>query len=89
MAARRAGDHFSGGVVARGTRRRPPRATVSTATDGQAEEFLVREHELSPEWRDAATLTGGVYATPDEVEELARRVGELLRPYERPLRPGP
>jgi DNA-binding transcriptional ArsR family regulator len=61
------------------------KATVLDRDRRLAEEFLVREHELSPEWRDAATfLTGGVYATADEVEELAQRVGELLRPYERP-----
>jgi DNA-binding transcriptional ArsR family regulator len=63
------------------------KATVLDRDRRLVEEFLAREHELSPEWQDAATfLTGGVYATAAEVEELGKSVTELLKPYERPGR---
>jgi hypothetical protein len=51
------------------------------------DEFLASEHELAKEWRDAASfLTGSVYATAEEVEELSQHILELLKPYERPAR---
>jgi DNA-binding transcriptional ArsR family regulator len=63
------------------------KATVLDRDRRLVDEFLVREHELSKEWRDAASfLTGSVYATAEEVEELAQRVLELLKPYERSAR---
>ena len=63
------------------------KATVLERDRRLVDEFLAREGELSQDWRDAATfLTGGVWATAEEVEEVGRRVIELLKPYERPAR---
>ena len=63
------------------------KATVLDRDRRLVDEYLAREHELSKEWRDAASfLTGAVYATADEVEALSQRVIELLKPYERPAR---
>jgi DNA-binding transcriptional ArsR family regulator len=63
------------------------KATVLDRDRRLVDEFLGREHELSKEWRDAASfLTGAVYATAEEVDELSQRVLELLKPYERPAR---
>jgi DNA-binding transcriptional ArsR family regulator len=63
------------------------KATVLDRDRRLVDEFLAREHELSNEWRDAASfLTGAVYATAAEVDELSQRVLDLLKPYERPAR---
>jgi DNA-binding transcriptional ArsR family regulator len=61
------------------------KATVLDRDRRLVDEFLAHEHELSKEWRTAASfLTGAIYATAPEVEELSRQVIELLKPYERP-----
>lgn len=63
------------------------KATVLDRDRRLVDEFLAREQELSQEWRKAASfLTGSVYATPEEVDELSDRVIELLKPYERQSR---
>jgi DNA-binding transcriptional ArsR family regulator len=50
-------------------------------------DFLQHETELEPEWREAATfLSGGIHATPAEVEELGRAIAELLGRLRRPRR---
>lgn len=45
-------------------------------------EYLRREHELSDDWRDAATFSSGfIVVSPDELRELNRQFAELLRAY--------
>ena len=47
-------------------------------------EFLAREHELSAEWREAASFGSGiVYVTPSELEQLHGRMIELLNEFDR------
>jgi DNA-binding transcriptional ArsR family regulator len=45
-------------------------------------EFAEREASYPPEWREAATfLTNPVYVSPDELEQLADRLSEVVRPF--------
>jgi DNA-binding transcriptional ArsR family regulator len=48
-------------------------------------EFFEHEHELGPDWNEAATFGNGVvYLTVDELRELTSRLGDMLRGYDRP-----
>jgi predicted transcriptional regulator len=45
-------------------------------------EYLEREKELDHDWRDAASFSSGfVLVTADELREINRQVGQLLRRY--------
>jgi DNA-binding transcriptional ArsR family regulator len=50
---------------------------VLARDDRIVSEFLARERELPPEWREAATLSSGfLQLTADELEEVNRRISE-------------
>jgi DNA-binding transcriptional ArsR family regulator len=54
------------------------KSTVLDRDERIVTEFLAREHELSLEWREAATFSSGfVQVTAEELEELSRRIHEL------------
>jgi DNA-binding transcriptional ArsR family regulator len=47
-------------------------------------EFVERESSYPPEWREAATfLTNPIHVTPQELEQLAVRVSQLIEPFVR------
>ncbi len=54
------------------------------------DEFRRHEHEFPAEWQRAALFaSGSILVTPDELEQLAPRLQELLAPYERRGESGP
>jgi predicted ArsR family transcriptional regulator len=55
------------------------RATVLERDERIVAEFNAREHELPEEWRKVTILTSIVHATPEELEELGRRVDEVTK----------
>jgi DNA-binding transcriptional ArsR family regulator len=55
------------------------RATVLERDERIMAEFNAREHELPEEWRKVTILTSIVHATPEELEELGRRVDEVTK----------
>jgi DNA-binding transcriptional ArsR family regulator len=63
------------------------RRTVLERDDGVLHDFFDREHELPPEWQDAAGFgSGALTLTLDELNELSARFSELLRSYHVPAR---
>jgi DNA-binding transcriptional ArsR family regulator len=58
------------------------RAALLEVEDDAVREYLRRERSFSPAWRDAAVFTlSTIVATPDELEEIDRRISEVLAPY--------
>ena len=48
----------------------------------RVQEWLARQPEESPEWRDAGTIMGQrLLVTPDELKEINQRVHDLVKPY--------
>ena len=66
------------------------RRTVLDRDDRVLNEFFEHEHELPPEWQDAAGFgSGALSLTIDEVNEISAKFAELLRSYHRvERRPG-
>jgi DNA-binding transcriptional ArsR family regulator len=66
------------------------RRTVLERDDRVLHDFFDREHELPPEWQDAAGFgSGALSLTLDELNDISVKFGELLRSYHVPdRRPG-
>ncbi len=60
------------------------RAALLELSDGTVRDYLTHERSFSPAWREAAAfLQSTIVATPTEVEEITRRIQEVLAPYQR------
>lgn len=58
------------------------KTTVLARDDRIVAEFLARERELSPEWREAATFSSGfLQLTAEELEEVNRRISEATQEF--------
>jgi DNA-binding transcriptional ArsR family regulator len=58
------------------------KTTVLARDERVVSEFLARERELPPEWREAATLSSGfLQLTAEELEELNRRISEATKEF--------
>lgn len=58
------------------------KTTVLARDDRIVADFLARESELSPEWREAATFSSGfLQLTAEELEEVNRRISEATKEF--------
>ena len=63
------------------------RAALLEVSDASVREYLTHERSFSAAWREAAAfLQTTIVATPAELDEIARRVQDLLAPYQRGAR---
>lgn len=63
------------------------RAALLEVSDEAVADYLTHERSLSSAWREAAAfLQTTIVATPSELEEIARRIQEVLAPYQRSAR---
>jgi DNA-binding transcriptional ArsR family regulator len=58
-------------------------ATVMDRDTRIVNEYFARESELPEEWRHAILSSSIVYVSPDELEELNRRIDAVLKEFER------
>jgi DNA-binding transcriptional ArsR family regulator len=58
--------------------------------DARARQFLTDMYDMPEAWRDAGSITeNDLYVTPDELNDLTKRIQEILHGYEREHRPEP
>jgi DNA-binding transcriptional ArsR family regulator len=58
------------------------RAALLELSDENVRDYLAHERTFPPAWREAATfLQSTIVATPAELEEISRRVQDVLAPY--------
>jgi DNA-binding transcriptional ArsR family regulator len=63
------------------------RAAMMEIDDRLVHDYLVHEDEFPEAWREAALFANStILVTPGELEELGRRIDELLAPYGRSAR---
>jgi DNA-binding transcriptional ArsR family regulator len=58
--------------------------TVLARDERTLSEFFARQGELPEEWRHATLSSALVHVTPEELEELSRRLEAVVREYDRP-----
>jgi DNA-binding transcriptional ArsR family regulator len=64
------------------------RAAMLEVSDEYVREYLANESDFSPSWREAAAfLQTTIVATPSELEEITRRVQDVLAEYFPSARP--
>jgi FAD/FMN-containing dehydrogenase len=63
------------------------RAALLELSDEMVRSYLARERSFPAAWREAAAfLQTTIVATPAELEEIARRIQDVLAPYQRAAR---